>query len=105
MKLSLLTEKSIDSCSFKDLEYGLKLLQRKINRKLIAIDEINRYNQKHNRFRNGTPETAAFNMEIIEIQSWIRYIQDEIAYRLLTVTDDGTVERELLYLMVKSYGK
>lgn len=94
MKLSHIKKEYIESYSFKDLEYAVKLLQTRINRMLIAIAEMERHNQKHNAHQIG--KTTIFDSDIKEFKEKIAFVQDEIANRLLTGDDDGTIERELL---------
>lgn len=94
MRLSHIKKGYIESYSFKDLEYAIKLLQAKIDRMLIAIAEIERNNQKHNKHKIGKP--TLFDSDIKELEHKITFVQDEIANRLLTGNDDGTIMRELL---------
>jgi len=96
MKTTLLKKGYIENYSFRDLEYGLKVLRVRIDRKLIAIDEINKYNKKHNKHRKGSPEITVFEEEIEQLQQTIAFVEDEIGNRLLTGNDDGVVEKELL---------
>lgn len=81
--------------SFKDLEYGLKLMNNNIDDIKTTKRVLKKLEEQKKASGHFSLDKALEN-EIEHFQEVISLIQDEIADRLLTGNDDNVVIRELL---------
>jgi len=100
MNIKQIKKGKFERYSFKDLEYGLKLLYirlTKIDKAIAMMNEIfNEHLDKRNSAWNKMNIDITAKKEKESIKKAIEKCEIEISERLLTGNDDGVMERELL---------
>lgn len=82
--------------SFRDLEYGLKLINGQIEEMRTAVKVIEKINNHKQLDGYRSHKTDFIEAEIEKLDQVVKLVQSEIADRLLTGNDDNVVIRELL---------
>ena len=76
--------------SFRELEYGLFLLNKELDRIEKEMSILSKHNMEAYKIDNIR------NTLRKPIEEKIKIVEDEIMNRMLTGNDDGVIERELL---------